>query len=179
MKTSTEIPAIYQKCHEQFGVDWDKGLAITYGDTVYSKFPLAPDVAVHEAVHIEQQKKIGAENWWNEYLSSPAFRLLQEIEAYRAQVSFIKKTVKDRNTVFLLIRKLAFDLSGPMYGGLMSPIKAREIIISNQMHKCPQCENMTSRVAASGLCLFCERKLPPDEQEKLKNFSVNKEPYQP
>jgi hypothetical protein len=130
MKISTDIPKIYSKIHEKFGVNWDDGLAITYGDTVYAKFPLAPDVAVHETIHIEQQK-IGADEWWKNYMESEQFRFDQEVPAYQAQVKFLRLKIKDRNQLFQSITKLAKDLSGPMYGNLCSLDFARKLISSN------------------------------------------------
>lgn len=99
MKFSREIPPIYQRCKETFGVDWNKGLILTYGDTVYSKEPISLDLEVHEGTHIEQQAKMGVENWWDLYFSNPEFRLHQEVEAYTRQFKWIKKNVKDRNLV--------------------------------------------------------------------------------
>lgn len=98
MKISHEIPPIYYKCKEQFGVDWNKGVIITYGDTIYSKDKITPDLEVHEATHIKQQKEIGVEKWWERYFKDKEFRLEQEKEAYINQYNWIKKNIKDRNT---------------------------------------------------------------------------------
>lgn len=116
MKTSDQIPKIYWELNKKFGVQWEDGLAITVGDIVYSKFRLNPDVAVHEMVHIEQQKKVGVEIWWKRYLAERDFRCNQEMEAYHMQASWIKANVGDRNKRFTMLTKICKDLAGPMYG---------------------------------------------------------------
>lgn len=47
------------------------------------------------------------------------------------------------------------------------------------MHKCPSCENMTSYQGLNGLCIFCEKKLSQEEQEKNKKYDIIREPYKP
>lgn len=115
IKISHEIPPIYFKLREKFNVSWENGLAITIDDTIFCKFKLNQDVAIHEMVHIEQQKKIGVDEWWKKYLNDISFRRSQEIEAYRMQADWIKKNVGDRNKKFVMLRKICKDLSSPMY----------------------------------------------------------------
>ena len=91
MKFSNQIPPIYFKCKKAFGVSWDKGVIITYGDTVYSKKPIPDHLEVHEATHVRQQLAMGVELWWQKYFDDKKFRFEQEVEAYRNQLEFIKK----------------------------------------------------------------------------------------
>jgi len=93
VKYSTEKPPnnIYEKCRERFGVDWDKGIIFTYGDTIYCKSPISDDLKVHEATHIRQQREIGEDIWWERYLKDKDFRLSQEVEAYKNQMEYINK----------------------------------------------------------------------------------------
>src|SRR3954452_1929234 len=71
----------------------------TYGDCIYNprNTELDQHIIRHEAVHCEQQAEYGAAAWWDRYIADPAFRLEQELEAYRAQWQFIKTEVWDRN----------------------------------------------------------------------------------
>lgn len=95
-KYSKSIPKIYLECKKHFGVSWDKGIIITYGDTVYSKFlPLSDDLKIHEDVHVRQQTAMGPDVWWNKYLTDAFFRLDQEMEAYKAQLIWIKNNCKE------------------------------------------------------------------------------------
>lgn len=90
MKFKHTKPAIFEECQKRFGVSWDE-VVITYGDTVYSKYPISDDLKVHEAVHIDQQLAMGVEEWWGKYFEDSAFRLSQEIPAYKAQLEYIKE----------------------------------------------------------------------------------------
>jgi hypothetical protein len=97
MKFSSEKPAIYEKCREKFGVDWDRGIVITYGEVIHSKNPISEDLKIHEETHIKQQSEIGTEKWWEMYFENKNFRLSQETEAYQNQVKFIRKNIKDKS----------------------------------------------------------------------------------
>lgn len=103
---SKQIPPVYEKCHEQFGVNWSKGVIITYGDTIYCKYDLTPDKIAHESVHVKQQSKMDKDVWWDRYFSDSKFRLQQELEAYRAEANFIRRTVGDRNDRARLFRDI-------------------------------------------------------------------------
>lgn len=129
MKTSPELPPNWHLIQGAFpDVDWEQGIAVTYGDTVYSKYPLHKMVMVHEQVHIDQQSIIGRDIWWKKYLTDAAFRIEQEKPAYTAQAEFIRENVRDRNQAFKLLHKLALDLSGAMYGKMISFREATELL---------------------------------------------------
>ncbi len=128
-KVSNQIPAVYQKCHEVFGVEWDDGIVITYGDTVYSKFPISPDLKVHEVTHVIQQREMGKDVWWKKYFEDVEFRLSQEKEAYINQSKWIKNNVKDRNERFRRLNKIANDLSSFVYGNIISKSEANKLLL--------------------------------------------------
>jgi hypothetical protein len=128
MKLSHDIPAIYHKCHEKFGVNWSKGVIITYGDTVYCKYDLGQDKIVHESTHIKQQEKIDKDEWWNKYLEDKDFRLSQEVEAYRNEAKFIRKSIKDRNSQARLLHQIYIDLSSSIYGNICTFNEAKNFI---------------------------------------------------
>lgn len=125
-KISNEIPEIYKKCHEVFGVNWEDGLIITYGDTVYCSSELDPSLIIHEGVHVKQQKEMGPEKWWDKYFVDKEFRLSQEVEAYKAQIRYIKLNVKDRNTAFKICHKIWQDMVR-MYGGMCTYEEAKKL----------------------------------------------------
>jgi hypothetical protein len=120
LKFSKEIPEIYQKCHEAFGVEWGTGLAITYGDTVYCDRDIPMDLWAHELTHVKQQLAMGKEAWWDRYFSDPEFRVREEVDAYLHQIDWLKKNIKDRNTLYKAILSIRKTLSGPMYGNAIS-----------------------------------------------------------
>lgn len=125
-KTSHNIPDIYAKCKERFNVDWDEGIVITYGDVVYSKYELSPSLIVHEGVHVKQQTEMGVEKWWDKYFDDKEFRLSQEVEAYRAQIRFIRDNVKDRNEVFRYCNKIWKSMV-KLYGSMCNYEEAKKL----------------------------------------------------
>lgn len=128
---SPKCPPIYDRIRRAFPeVDWEAGLAITYGDTVYSKFLLRPEVAAHEMKHIEQQRIFDPSQWWARYLVDAEFRKRVEEEAYLAQAKFLKLSVKDRNQRFSLIHRAARDMASGMYGKLWTYDEALKLLRS-------------------------------------------------
>jgi len=117
---SHEIPLIYEKLSMQFGVDWDKGLIIACEGKIHCKNNPEPQKIIHEAVHLNEQKEIGEEAWWRLYLESPDFRLQQEVLAYKAEVDFLKKYVKNREHRFFMVKAIVDALTSSMYGNLIS-----------------------------------------------------------
>lgn len=129
MTISTEIPPVYKRCRELFKVDWNKGIVMTYGDTIHYKWGdlLPEDFLVHEQVHVTQQMKMGKEVWWENYFVNKDFRLSQEIEAYRAQWQWIllygsRKLRRERE------RSILKDMS-TLYGDMCTEEEARNLIM--------------------------------------------------
>jgi hypothetical protein len=128
-KISKEIPDIYPILQQKFGVSWDKGIVIAYGDTIYAKDPIPDHLLAHELVHLKQQAEYGVEYWWKKYIKEKSFRLIQEIEAYTAQLKFIRNdpdmNAKAKKAMGLWLAK---DLSSEIYGDVISYKDAREIL---------------------------------------------------
>ena len=112
-------PLIYFKLKKQFKVNWDNGIIITYFPHIYYKWNLNDAKYVHESVHLRQQSEMGVELWWDKYCADPQFRLSQEVEAYKAEVEFIRTTVSDTRERFKMIREIAKELAGPIYGHII------------------------------------------------------------
>lgn len=132
---ATEKPAIYDRLKERFKtIDWDKGLAIVFGNKIYTKYKLPNHVLAHELVHVRQQYDFigGPTAWWDEYLTNDKFRLEQEVEAYATQVRYIKEHTEESSRGWRrhMIGELAADLSGSMYGNLLSFKQAKDLINS-------------------------------------------------
>jgi hypothetical protein len=127
-KFSKEIPKIYYKLHDKFGVEWDDGVIIPWNDKIHCKFDLPEEKIVHEEVHLWQQRLKGPKAWFDKYISDPVFRLNQEVEACRAEVKWIESNVPDRNKRFKMIHAIATLLSGSVYGDLVSYQTAMELI---------------------------------------------------
>lgn len=114
------IPAVQEK----------EGIVFTYGDTIYnpSDAVIEDHLDLHESIHCKQQEKMGIENWWKEFLADPVFRLEQETEAYQAQYQFVFKTY-GRGSASMLLKQIADDMSGSMYGNILTRKEARKLII--------------------------------------------------
>lgn len=93
-----------------------------YGNTVYnpSGKELSGDIIFHESVHAKQQEAMGIDSWWYSYLTDPAFRLSQEVEAYGEQYKFLCTHVKDRNFQASQKHSMALALASEAYGDLIS-----------------------------------------------------------
>jgi hypothetical protein len=128
VKFSKQKPPIYEKCEEMFGVKWKKGIIMTYGDTVHCKYKLKEPKITHESVHVDQQMKIGKEDWWSRYFEDDKFRLDQEVEAYRAEIKWIRHNVKGMDLKSRMIEKIVQDISSEMYGNMVSEKEALELL---------------------------------------------------
>lgn len=139
MKVSTEKPPVWDKIKKVLNFD-EKTTIFTYGDTIYNPagIPLAQDLYVHESIHARQQEahavrgKLGPYIWWRKYLKDPAFRIHQELEAYRAQYAFATQHIKDRNQLLNYALTLARFLAGPTYGEVITTNEALELIRNPQ-----------------------------------------------
>jgi len=86
---------------------------MVWGDTSYTTHELPDHLIAHEETHIRQQKnKLLGLVWWTRYVFSKKFRLSQELEAYRSQY----KVSGDP----MVLHQIAKDLSGELYGNLIS-----------------------------------------------------------
>ena len=128
---SPEIPTIYHKLHDKFGVEWegDENIIICNGDTIHCKAaPIPPEKLVHEIEHVKRQKIYGKDLWWDRYISDDSFRLGEELLAYRAEYAFIFKNIKDRELRFQLLWEMARSLSGKTYGSIIEFSEAQKLI---------------------------------------------------
>ena len=99
-----------------------ENIIFTYGDTIYTDNKLSYDLITHETTHIMQQRNY-EDVWWVLYLAGKKFRLNQEEEAYKRQYQ-----VAIKNGDYIL-DKIANDLSGKMYGEIISYNEAGKLIV--------------------------------------------------
>jgi hypothetical protein len=125
---SQEKPPIYEACAKQFGVNWNNGIIFTYGDVVHCKIKVSPRKLVHEKVHVEQQLSYGVEEWWERYLKDATFRLEQELEAYRAEIAWIKPNVHNLAEKRRMLSEIVTSLSSYIYGNLLTSQQAKELL---------------------------------------------------
>lgn len=95
-----------------------------FGDTIYCKGKLPEHLIVHETVHLERQQRQGVDKWVEEYLTDPAFRLNEEVVAYRKQLQSISRR-DHRARVFLDSVK---SLSSDLYGNIVTRQEAMRLL---------------------------------------------------
>ncbi len=133
-KISKLKPPVYDECVRKFSikVTFESGLIFAYYPYIHSyKGNLRKDLVVHESVHLERQKEIGVEIWWDHYLNEEQFRFREEVLAYRAQYQWIIKNT-GRGTHFFWLRQFADDMckiygfTNPNLINYMNIIKGRD-----------------------------------------------------
>ncbi len=132
MKVEHTTPPNYDEICLHFNVRHKKNVVFTYGDTLYMPNCKQPsdDLLVHEETHQKQQGD-NPEVWWKDYFASTGFRLFNELEAYRNQYQYFKQH-HDREDTRRFVRRIAKDLSGEMYGNVISKSQAVELIKGEQ-----------------------------------------------
>lgn len=105
-------------------------VVFSYGEDLYAHpdVVLPMDLMIHEATHSVQQSQ-GVEIWWERYLTDPAYRLAQEVQAYRAQYQFYCSVQQDRNARAKFLHRISKDLSSPLYGSLCAFSDAMRLIL--------------------------------------------------
>lgn len=135
MKILVAFPPNIKQIAEKFGltVEQAKNLLYAYGDTIYNpgNHKISRDLIVHETTHSMRQGK-NIEAWWKKYLNDSEFRIMEELEAYTNQYKAFCEDQKDRNMRAKFLHRIATDVSGPVYGNMLSFKDAREVIIKCQ-----------------------------------------------
>lgn len=132
VRFSKEKPPIYEECVKRFGVNWKKGIIFTYGDTIHCRFKPHKWKVEHEKVHIRQQEEVGPEAWWNRYFEDEAFRVDQEVEAYRAEIGWLSMYERNIKRRLELIERAVRDLSGPIYGNVLTYDQAKFLLLNKE-----------------------------------------------
>lgn len=124
-----DFPPNYDELRTRFNPP--PGTVYAYGDTIYaphlSASGLPGHLIVHETVHFGQQRAAGGPDaWWRRYIDDPAFRLEQELEAYRAQYRSVAQLPRpERREILAHICK---SLASRMYGGIVTKDQARQLV---------------------------------------------------
>jgi hypothetical protein len=100
-----------------------------YGGTIYnpSNQQIPPHLVEHEQIHSAQQGDDPA-GWWEEYISSPAFRVHQEVAAHIAEYNWFIRNQYGRQQRRRQLSIIAKRLSGRLYGRMITLKEARTIL---------------------------------------------------
>jgi hypothetical protein len=117
--------------------DVQENTVYCYGDKLYNPGGgfVDPSLLAHEKTHSRQQAEIGPAEWWRLYLKFDDFRVSQEVEAYQNQYQVLKQIFKDRNRLNFHLVRIAKELSGSLYGNMMSFGEASKAIKSEKKYK--------------------------------------------
>lgn len=125
-----EYPPNYAEIAKVFKIKDNPGIVFTYGYKLY--VPAGKIVEVdkhllaHEKIHALRQTEMGVEEWWKKYLEDSSFRLVQEVEAYRQQYRSMWSLPISQRAGYL--NHIVKDLSGTMYGNVVTPEQALQLI---------------------------------------------------
>lgn len=123
-------PPNHKAIAKRFNIKGRNNIVYTYGDKLYvpggDGIAIDPHLMKHEETHVKQQAEIGVEAWWDKYLTDDNFRFIQELEAYRNQ--YRSMNVLPLNQRLAYLDHIATDLSGPMYGDMLSKDEAIQVI---------------------------------------------------
>lgn len=129
MKIIFEYPPNIAKIREFFDIK-DKGVVFAYGDILYvpNGGEIEKHLLIHEETHEKQMRGWDPKVWWDKYLTDKGFRLSQEVEACRNQFKYIKSRYKDKDLLSRVLAEMAENLSGRVYGYMVSFKKAKRLI---------------------------------------------------
>jgi len=113
IKPTSEFPLL-EKYKKRFNPP--STVAYPYDNTIYTDNYLPDYLVVHECEHFKQQKQYGLDVWINRYFNEDKFRLEMETLAFKKQLA----SISDRNDRNGMRRECAKELSGKLYGGLIT-----------------------------------------------------------
>jgi len=124
VKIINDYPPQWEKIKAAFpGAVASRSVLITIGNVIYNPFnvEMRDDLIEHEKVHMRQQDQynLNPDQWIEEYLNNPKFRLSVEIEAYREHLKFLHRKIVGK-TFKKAIKHYARALSSTVYGNVCS-----------------------------------------------------------
>lgn len=105
-------------------------ILFSYGKEIYNPqgITIPYPLLAHEGVHGRRQLEYGLGRWWEDYVSSPRFRLEEEIPAHIAEARAMFESNPCRKNRLFIISVVGKKLSSPLYGKIISGRGARMII---------------------------------------------------
>jgi hypothetical protein len=130
MEIVYSAPPNYDEVAKAFDIKDNQGVVFTYGNKLYvpggKRIIIDKPLMRHEETHAHQQKHMGVTEWWEKFLADPAFRLQQELEAYREQYRHMAALPLNERLSYL--DHISKDLAGAMYGNLLTEAEAKDVI---------------------------------------------------
>jgi hypothetical protein len=134
------LPPNYEEVAKTFNIRSNQGVIFTYGNKIYvpggERISIDKPLMKHEETHARQQKVMGVEEWWDAFLADPAFRLSQELEAYRNQYRAMAGLPLEDKINYL--DHISADLAGEIYGNMLTKEEAKAVIVEGIILKRPK-----------------------------------------
>jgi hypothetical protein len=131
MEVITSLPPMFEEIDAAFHVR-GKPVIFTWGFSIYNpeNIEITPELLAHERVHAARQTDLfrSIERWWQSYIADPEFRLAEELPAHRAEYQKFCRLHSDRNARARCVKALTMRLAGPLYGGIISEVKACKLL---------------------------------------------------
>jgi len=126
MKIIEDYPPNFDELIKVFPIT--KTVIFAWGDKIYNpnRIHIPAELISHEEIHGARQKP-DVEGWWARYIEDPVFRIQEEIPAHQAEYKWLMENGNrhERKSALKIVSK---KLSAPLYGQLIKPKQAREII---------------------------------------------------
>ncbi len=123
-----EPPPNYQEVLAVFPAAAKPGTYFCFGRAIFvpvGNANVSAWLMAHEEIHAQRQGGDPA-GWWRRYLDDPAFRLAEELPAHQAEFHYFDG--KPRRERMFYLRQAATRLSSKLYGNLVTPHKAKQLI---------------------------------------------------
>lgn len=106
-----------------------KPIIFAWGDILFNPMNIrvTPALMAHETIHGKRQGMF-INKWWACYLDDPKFRLHEEILAHKKEYQTLLETSRNRHERRLLLKQTAKRLANPLYGRLITVVKACEVL---------------------------------------------------
>lgn len=129
MTIHTTPPPNWPELSASFGgVKWEGNLVVTYAGQIHCPSgKVAPDVLVHEMVHVEQQKGQDMEALSERYMNDIEYMREVETDALKAQCAFLEATIKDPSELWCKKYAIA-KVVAKMYKGAFTMESASAIM---------------------------------------------------
>lgn len=131
MKIVHALPPNFAQIVAAFPGAANPDVIFAYGDVMYrpSGEAIPQPVICHEEVHGAQQREIGVEHWWNQYIAEPRFRFDQELEAHKAEfIEAMKEPHYTQKRRKEILGYIATRLASALYGNMCSIPEAVKLI---------------------------------------------------
>lgn len=110
-------PPIFEKILAAFPGADNPNVLFAYDGAIYNPgaHKLPPELIDHESVHLDRQKEIGADVWWEQYINDGSFRYEEEYLAHLAELKSIVARMPNAKSRDNAVDHITRKLVAPLY----------------------------------------------------------------